>query len=167
MKIRAVVAAAFAALFLFAGAARAQAPTTIGEFKSIVLDSIKTGQALKAVESNIVDVTNRWNDFAGRAQYHQEHPCYYEPGHPEQCAQYDQEAKDLMAEGNRLVQEHDGYVAQRGYITSHFGVQMARLKLAKFFGAFGPWVERVQNCARMQSILAATICLAEAWEVHP
>ncbi len=166
-RIMLIAIALLCPILVFAAPARAQAPTTMDEFKAVVLDGLKTGQAMNVVQSNITDVTNRWNGFAQRAKYHQEHPCYYEPGHPEQCAAYDQEAADLTAEGNRLIAEHDGYVAQLGFLTSHFGIVMARLRLAKFFTTFAPWVERVQNCARMKSPMAAYACLVSAWEEHP
>ncbi len=150
----------------YAAPARAQAPATMEEFKAIVQDSIRTGQAMKVVKSNIADVTVRWNGFMQRVQNHQNNPCYYEPGHPEQCAAYDQEARDLQAEGDRLIKEHDGYVAQMGFYNSHLGVNAARLRLAQFFGTFGPWVERVKGCTKLPWE-PATKCLIDAWEVHP
>ncbi|MFA6603514.1 MAG: hypothetical protein WCT10_01575 [Patescibacteria group bacterium] len=166
MKRTALYILALTLAVIGAAPARAQAPTTMDEFKAVVLDSIQTGQALAVVESNIVDVTIRWDHFLKRVEAHQTNRCYFEPGHPEQCAAYDQEARNLQTEGQNLITEHDGYVAQRGFLTTHFGVNMARLRLAEFFGTFGPWVERVKNCS-FQQWEVATKCLIDAWEEHP
>jgi len=166
MKRFALYIIALALTLICAAPARAQAPTTTDEFKAIVLDSIRTGQALTVVQSNIADVTVRWNGLLQRFQAHQANPCYYEPGHPEQCAAYDQEAKDLQDEGQRLINEHDSYVAQMGFMRSHFSINMARLRLAVFFGKFGPWVERVKGCSLLPWE-TATKCLIDAWEEHP
>ena len=155
-----------AVMMLIAAPARAQAPATMDEFKAIVQDSIRTGQAMKVVQSNIADVEARGQNWMVRFQNHQNNPCYYEEGHPEQCAAYNQEARDLQAEHGRLLEEYNGYVAQMGFYQTHLGVNAARLRLAQFFGTFGPWVERVKGCTRL-AWEAATKCLIDAWEVHP
>lgn len=145
----------------------AQAPTTFSELKAIVRDVARTSKEIEELDDKMADVETRAQDFLERYNRHQNNQCMYRPGHPEECATYATEAKNLDAEARALNAEVKMYEGQTASLRSHMQLQFARIKLAPLFSGLETWTRRVQRCVNLPTDEKAVRCLNDAWEEHP
>lgn len=170
MQIRSLICIMVTVLVFTVGIvsfAKAQAPTTIDELRSIIKNASETARKIKNLDDKLTDVNMRGQDLKKRIDDHNANICEYPEGHPEVCDWYVKEGKNLNDEGDALLKEYDECVGDRGMLRTHLQVQLARIRIAPFLDRLTNWQRRVIECSKIQNLDAAVECLNKAWEEHP
>lgn len=148
--------------------ADADTPTTLDDVRGILGDAARTAQELKQVNEQLEDLTVRAKAWRRKLDAHNANGCTYPEGHPEACAAYERERKDLDTQKSALVTEAESYDSQRASLRSHFGILRARLRIVRLLGGLQDWVDHdVIPCTKIESEITAASCLNSAWERHP
>jgi hypothetical protein len=146
-------------------------PMTKDELGFIVTEASTTASAIEVIQVQIADVNNRGKALVERMKIHDaQYPpggCTYPEGHPEVCQPWVQAGRDLNTEMKSLISEYNADVGQKGMLKTHFGVLMARLRIAPFLGDLEDWKDSVVFCANRPNEMTAANCLKGVWEHHP
>ena len=158
------------AVTAYASTASAQDASAPDELRALVQDVASSSAQLKQVDAEWETLTIRIRRWAAELKKHNDTRCTYAQGHPEQCAHYDREAEELMAQRASLNGEYDDLEKRRQVLRFHVHDGLSRLRVRRFAAnlqGLESWVERVRACAALPSEVVAATCLTAEWEAHP
>ncbi|MES1259114.1 MAG: hypothetical protein ABUL71_00870, partial [Gemmatimonadota bacterium] len=91
---------------------------------------------------------------------HNEEPCEYLQGHPEQCDGYDRERQDLNFRSQQLQKEMKAIDTPRRDLRSRFAALMTRLRTAEYPGALAAQKAQLVACSNANGVSESAACLA-------
>lgn len=106
-----------------------EAQATDADLKVLLDDAVQTARELKKVDEKLEKLKPQAIAWKQKLDQHNANQCTYPEGHPEVCAAYDEEARALTAERDRLraaFAENDG---QRRTLKNRLGILKARLRI--------------------------------------
>jgi hypothetical protein len=149
--------------------AQVQITDSIGstEFKSIlsdvhiaVADMQQSSDDLKTLQVEIADFMQRME----RHNISKPAPCPRE--NPGPCDAYNEEARRLRTEQERLMAREKALHEKFEYAKSHYMVVMGRLRIAGFLGCLREFRDDIGSCSNIGDPRLAETCLKNVWAQH-
>jgi len=148
--------------------ALAQAPKSPADLKALIDQSGTLVSEIDDVKKKMGDADRRGMALFEEKRVHDAQPCQYSEGHPETCAAYDAEARDIDKRSKALLTEFDEYEKALETKTAAFKALLTRISTAKLAKKFKSWLETdITPCTSIEDPSTANACLTTAWQKRP